>query len=53
MMWRLIKFLFFLIVLAAIAFIAYAYLGPIFMPDDFMAPQQEVIKPVTLGGDGG
>ncbi|AKS45924.1 hypothetical protein SAMN05444287_1029 [Octadecabacter temperatus] len=49
-MWRLIKFLFVLVVLAAIAFIAFAYLGPIFMPADFAAPVEEVVVPVTLGG---
>jgi hypothetical protein len=50
-MWRFIKFLFVLVVLAAIAFVAYAYLGPIFMPGDFAAPIEEVVKPVTLGGN--
>ncbi len=50
-MWRLIKFLFVLLVLAAIAFVGYAYLGPIFMPNDFAAPVQEIVVPVTLGGD--
>lgn len=51
MMWRLIKFLFILAVLAAIAFIGYAYLGPIFMPTEFAPQIEEVVKPVTLGGD--
>lgn len=51
-MWRLIKFLFVLVVLAAIAFVAYAYLGPIFMPADFSPVIEEVVKPVTLGVDG-
>ena len=51
-MWRLIKFLFVLVVLAAIAFIAYAYLGPFFMPADFAPPLEEVVKPVTLGDQG-
>lgn len=50
-MWRLIKFFFVLVVLVAIAFVAYAYLGPVFMPNDFAAPVQEVVKPVTLGVD--
>ncbi len=49
-MWRLIKFLFILAVLAAIAFIGYAYLGPIFTPGDFAAPVNEVVTPVTLDG---
>lgn len=48
-MWRLIKFLFVLVILGGFAFLAFAYLGPIFMPDDFAAPVEEVIKPVTLG----
>lgn len=52
MIWRLIKFLFVLIVLAAIGFVGYAYLGPIFMPDDFIPEVQEVVKPVILGADG-
>lgn len=51
-MWRLIKFLFVLIVLAAIAFVGFAYLGPIFTPADFTPPVEEVVKPVTLGADG-
>ena len=50
-MWRLIKFLVVLAVLAAIAFVGFAYLGPIFMPNDFAAPVEQVIKPVTLGGN--
>ena len=50
-MWRLIKFLVVLAILAAIAFIGFAYLGPIFMPDDFAAPVEQVIKPVTLGSE--
>ena len=47
-MWRLIKALFFLIVIGAIALVAYAYLGPIFFPADFAAPVEEVTRPVTL-----
>ena len=47
-MWRIIKALLFLAVLAAIAFIGYAYVGPIFFPADFAAPSQEVTVPVTL-----
>jgi len=49
-MWRLIKFLFVLLVLALIAFVGYAYLGPVFMPADFAPPVEEITKPVTLGG---
>ncbi len=47
-MWRLIKYLFILIVLAAIAFVAYAYIGPIFLPTDFAAPAEQISAPVTL-----
>lgn len=47
-MWRIIKALLFLAVLAGIAFVGYAYLGPIFFPSDFAAPSQEVTVPVTL-----
>lgn len=49
---RLIKFLFVLAVLAAIAFVGYAYLGPIFVPDDFAPTVEQVVIPVTLGEDG-
>lgn len=48
-MWRLIKFLFVLVILGGLAFLAFAYLGPIFMPADFAPPVEEVVKPVTLG----
>lgn len=51
-MWRLIKFLFMVAVLATVSFVAFAYVGPIFMESDFAAPVQEVVKPVTLGVDG-
>ncbi len=47
-MWRLIKLVFFLVVLAAIGLIGYAYVGPIFFADDFAAPKTEVVQPVTL-----
>ena len=47
-LWRLIKALLVLAVLAALAFVAYAYVGPIFFASDFAAPVQEVVKPVTL-----
>lgn len=49
LLWRLIKLVFVLAVLGAIAFVAYAYLGPIFIPSDFAAPVTEIVKPVTLG----
>ncbi|WP_375255462.1 hypothetical protein [Yoonia sp.] len=47
-MWRLIKALLFLIILAGGGFVAYAYVGPLFFPADFAAPSQEVTQPVTL-----
>ena len=47
-MWRIIKFLLFLAVLAGIGFVGYAYVGPLFFPADFAAPSQEVTVPVTL-----
>ncbi|WP_333713838.1 hypothetical protein [Yoonia sp.] len=47
-MWRLIKAVFYLVVLCAVALVAYAYLGPLFFPADFAAPAQEVTRPVTL-----
>lgn len=47
MIWRLIKFLFFIAVLAAVGLIAFAYVGPIF-GFDFSAPTQTVVQPVTL-----
>lgn len=46
-MWRLIKYLFYLAVIAAIGLIGYAYIGP-FVGVDFSAPQSEVTAPVTL-----
>lgn len=48
MLWRLIKLIFGLGLLAAIGLVAYAYLGPIFTPGDFAPPQEEVREPVTL-----
>lgn len=47
-MGRLIKLLFFLVVLAAIGLVGYAYIGP-FFGADFSAPQVEIREPVTLG----
>lgn len=46
-MWRLIKLLIYIVVLAVIGLIAYAYFGPIFGAD-FSAPTQRVVQPVTL-----
>ncbi len=48
-MWRLIKAIFYLAALAAIAFVGYAYVGPIFFPSDFAAPSREVVETVELG----
>jgi len=47
-MWRIIKVLFFLIIIAGVCLVAYAYIGPLFFPADFAAPSQEVSRPVTL-----
>ncbi|GAA6207340.1 MAG: hypothetical protein ACRBBQ_08105 [Cognatishimia sp.] len=46
-MGKLIRALFFLIVLMAIGLVGYAYLGPIFGAD-FSAPQQEIRLSVPL-----
>lgn len=50
-MWRLIKVLLVLAVLAGLAFVAFAYLGPIFLADDFAPPSREVTEPVDLDVD--
>jgi hypothetical protein len=47
-MWRLIKLLFWLAILAAIALVAYAYLGPILLPDHFTPPVTQITAPVEL-----
>lgn len=47
-MWRLIKVLFFLAIIAGIGLIAFAYVGPILFPAEFAAPQEEVTVPVDL-----
>lgn len=47
-MWRLIKAVLVLVVLAGIGLVLYAYLGPIFFPSDFAAPSREITEPVTL-----
>ena len=44
---RLAKYLAFLILLAAVALVAYAYVGPWFGAD-FSVPVQEIRKPVLL-----
>lgn len=48
-MWRIIKAIVFLAVLAGAGLVAYAYLGPI-LGADFSAPQQEMRQRVTLDG---
>ena len=48
MLWRLIKLLIFLTVLGGIGLVGYAYLGPIFFPQDFDAPQERIEQPVVL-----
>jgi hypothetical protein len=48
MIWRLVKLLLGLAVVAGIALVGYAYIGPVFFPQDFAAPTQEVTLPVTL-----
>ena len=47
-MWRLIKLLLILGVLAGIALVAYAYVGPLVLPGDFEPPLREVSEPVDL-----
>ena len=49
-MGRLIKFLVYLLCLAFIAVVGYAYVGPWFGVD-FSAPQSEIRVPVTLNAD--
>ena len=48
MLWRLIKLLLFLVVLGGLGLIAYAYIGPIFFPQDFAAPEVRIEEPVIL-----
>ncbi|MDX2485323.1 MAG: hypothetical protein QNK42_16875 [Pseudodonghicola sp.] len=49
-MGRLVKYLFYLLILAAVGLISYAYLGPWFGAD-FSPPLAEVRLPVTLNAD--
>lgn len=49
-MGRLIKYLLYLVILAAIGLVGYAYLGPWFGAD-FSAPQNEIREPVVLDVD--
>lgn len=48
-MGRLIKWLFYLLILAGVALVAYAYVGP-FFGADFNPPQTERRLPVELDG---
>ena len=49
-MGRLIKYLFYLLVLAGIGLVGYAYVGP-FLGADFSPPASEIRTPVTLDAD--
>ncbi len=49
-MGRLIKFLIYIVCLAFIGLVTYAYVGPYFGAD-FSAPQSEIREPVTLDVD--
>lgn len=48
MIWRLFKYLLILAVLAGLALVAYAFVGPLIFPADFAAPEQQIRAPVTL-----
>ncbi len=48
-MGRIIKWLIYLAILAGLALIAYAYVGP-FFGADFSAPLQEIRIPVDVNG---
>ena len=48
MIWRIVKYLLILLVLAAIALAGYAVIGPVLFPADFAAPTQTVTEQVTL-----
>lgn len=47
-MWRLIKVVLILVLLAGITLIAYAYGGPLIVPDHFTPPARTIVAPVTL-----
>ncbi len=47
-MWKLIKALLYLSVVAGLAFMGYAYVGPVFFAADFAAPSQVISEPVAL-----
>jgi hypothetical protein len=50
-MWRLIKFLLILAILAGIALVIFAFVGPFVLPDWFQPTVREVTQPVDLGLD--
>ena len=50
-MWKLIKALIFLAIIAGIGLLGYAYVGPIFFPADFAPPVVDVNEPVILEAD--
>ncbi len=47
-MWRLIKVVLILAILAGLGLVAYAYIGPIFFPADFAPPLVDINQPVVL-----
>lgn len=47
---RLLKYLFYLIVLGAFGIVIYAYVGP-HLGEDFAQPQQEIRQQVTLDAE--
>ncbi len=49
-MFRIIKWLFYLAILAFIALVAYAYIGP-FFGADFTPPQSEIRQEIILETD--
>lgn len=49
-MGRIIKYLFYLIVLGFVGLVAYAYVGP-YVGVDFSAPQTEQREPIILNAD--
>jgi len=46
-MWRLLRTLLYLLVLAGIGLVGYAYVGP-FLGADFSPSQREIVEPVEL-----
>jgi len=48
MIWRIVKYLLIILILAALGLMAYAFVGPVLFPADFAAPSEQVSAPVTL-----